>query len=106
MIYTSLAVLAMSASAVINPFSNLVHMHPRPAQPDTRIRVTLYNNTLGFRDVKIDGHTYTVLEHHSLDIKAPVGTVVYAASRTSTHRRGDAILEVKPELDHQRVNLN
>ena len=106
MIYTSLAVLALSASAVVNPFTNLVHLHPRPAQADNRISLTLYNNTVGFRDVTIDGHTYTVLEHHTLQVKAPAGTVVYAGSRSPEYHRGDAILEVTPKVGNQTVNIN
>ena len=106
MIYSSLAVIAMSASAALNPFSNLVHMHPRSAQPDHRVSVTLCNKGLSFEDVKIGDQVYTVQAKHTLTVTAPVGTVVYAASRTMTHRRGDAILEVKPELNNQIVNLN
>jgi hypothetical protein len=106
MIYSSLAVLAMSASALVNPFSNLVHMHPRPAQPDTRVSVILQNKGFTFEDVKIGDKVYTVQASHTLSVKAPVGTVVYAASRTTNHRPGDAILELKPELNHQIVNLN
>lgn len=106
MIYTSLAVLAMSASAAVAPLSSLVHLHPRTAQTDSRVSVTLLNNNQGFRDVKVDGHTYTVEPLHLLTIKAPVGTVVYAASRTPTHRRGDAVLEVTQKLDKQMVNID
>ena len=106
MIYTSLAVLALSASAVVNPFTNLVHMHPRPAQADNRISVVLYNNGNSFQDVKVDGHLYTVNAHHTVGIKAPAGTVVYAASRTFSHQRGDAILEVSPKVENQKININ
>ncbi len=105
MIYSSLAVLAMSASALVNPFSNLVHMHPRPAQADTRVSVALSNRSNYFQDVKIGEKTYTVGAHHMLTVKAPVGTVVYAESRTLNHRRGDAILEIKPDLNAQTVTL-
>ena len=106
MIYSSLAVLALSASAVVNPFTNLVHLHPKPAQPDTRISVTFYNNNSGFRDLKVEGHVYTVMPHEKLFVKAPAGTIVYADSRTLTHKRGDVLMEVTPKLDNQRVNLD
>ena len=105
MVYTSLAVLAMSASAAMSPLSSLVHLHPR-TQVDNRISVTLYNNAHGFRDVKVDGHSYTVEPRHSITIKAPQGTVVYADSRTPQHQRGDTLLELKPELDKHTVQLN
>ena len=105
MIYSSLAVIAMSASAAINPFSNLVHMHPRSAQPDTRVSITLRNKAITFQDVKIGDQIYTVQANRTLNVKAPVGTVVYAASSTGTRHRGDAILEVTPALNNQIVNL-
>ena len=103
MIYSSLAVLAMSASALV-PFSNPVHLHPK--MPDTRVEVTLYNQSTGFRDVKVEGHIYTVLPHQALFIKAQPGVVVYTDSRTLTHKRGDAILTVAPELNHKKVVLD
>ena len=106
MIYSSLAVLALSASAAINPFSHLVHMHPRSAQPDTRISIVLANKTLRFEDVRIGGQTYTVQADRTLHVKAPAGTVVYAASRTLNHRAGDVIVEITPKLNHQTVTLN
>ena len=105
MIYSSIAVLAMSASALVNPLSNLVHMHPRPAQTDNRVSITLLNKSIGFQDVKIGDRTYTVLATHSLTIKAPVGTVVYAASSSLTHKLGESILEVTPDLNNKVVNL-
>ena len=106
MIYSSLAVLAMSASAAINPFSNLVHLHPRHAQPDTRISVVIRNESVGFRDVKIGGHIYTIQASRSISIKAPTGTIVYAASPAVGYHSGDAILEVNPKLENKTINLN
>ena len=106
MIYSSLAVLALSASAAINPFANLVHLHTRPAQPDTRVSIVLRNNNVGFRDVKIGGHIYTVPASHTVSVKAPVGTVVYAASPERNVRIGDAIVAITPELDHKVITLN
>ena len=103
MIYSTLAVLALSASATM-PFSNPIHLHPKA--PDTRVEVMLYNKADGFRDVKIEGHVYTVMPHQMLDIKAPAGTVVYADSRTLSLKRGDAILTVTDKLNHQRVDLD
>ena len=49
MIYSSLAVLALSASAVVNPLTNLIHLHPKPAQQDNRVSILLYNNGISFR---------------------------------------------------------
>ena len=106
MIYSSLAVLALSASAMANPLTNLVHMHPRHAQPDTRVSLTLYNNGISFRDVKIAGHTYTVESHKSISVKAPAGTVIYADSKMVNYKRGDAIVEVSPSTENQKIVLN
>jgi hypothetical protein len=105
MLTSSFAVLALSA-AVANPFTNLVHMHPRPAQADTRINLVLYNSSPSFRDVTIDGKIYTVSSHHTMEVKAPAGTVVYAGSPSFTHKRGDAILQVTPKVNHQQFNLD
>jgi len=106
MVYSSLAVLAMSASALVNPFTNLVHLHPKPAPPDTRISITLRNQGVSFRDVKIGGHIYTIEASHSISVKAPVGTVVYAASATPRYHRGDAIVDLTPDLNRKTIGLN
>ncbi len=106
MLYTSLLAVAMSASAAASPLSNFIHLHPHAARPDARVIVTLYNKATLFRDVKVDGHTYTVTPQHTLTIKAPVGTVVYAASRMHDFHRGDVLLEVTPKIDHTRIDLN
>jgi hypothetical protein len=97
MIYSSLAVLALSASAAISP-TNHIHLHPKAPLPDYRVSVEVYNNSIFFRDIKIDGRVYTVQAHQGLTIKAPVGTVVYADSPMANHHRGDAILEVTPQV--------
>jgi len=96
----------MSASALVNPFSNLVHMHPRPAQPDNRVSIVIRNESVGFRDVKVGGHIYTIQASRSISIKAPAGTVVYAASPTVGYHSGDAILEVTPKVNNKIINLN
>ena len=106
MIYTSLAVLALSASAAVSPFSNLIHLHPHAASADTRVSVTLVNDSNAFRDVKVAGQVYTVLSHRAITIKAPIGTVVYAASKTLSYKRGDVMMEVNPKLDKQKIVIN
>jgi len=105
MIYTSLAVLALSASAAVSPLSKLVHLHPHSAQPDTRVSVTLHNDAPMFQDVKVDGHTYTVWSKQGLTIKAPAGTVVYADSSTGSHRRGEVLVTLTAQVDHQSIDL-
>ena len=93
MILSSLAAVVLSASA-FSPLSHLVHLHPKAAQPDTRISVTLINQASSFRDVKVDGRVYTIGSHGTLTIKAPAGTPVFAESRTFEYRRGDLMLEI------------
>jgi len=106
MIYTSLAVLAMSASAAIPPFSHLVHMHPHTKPVDSRITVTLYNQSPNFCELAIGDKTYTVLSHDKLYIKAPAGTVVYAASGMPFTKRGDVVLELTDKVNNQRITID
>jgi hypothetical protein len=105
MIYTSLAVLALSASTVVSSLPKLVHFHPHAAQPDTRIRLTLHNDATIFQDVKVAGRSYTIKAHQGLTIKAPAGTVIYSDSNTGTHHRGEAIAQLGPELNNQAIDL-
>ncbi len=104
MILSSLAVLALSASAAVNPFTHLFHMHPKAAQIDNRVSVQIYNSGISFRDVKVGGQIYTIEAHHGVVIKAPAGTVVYADSRMANYRRGDTIVEVTPQLEKVVIN--
>jgi hypothetical protein len=106
MIYTSLAIVALSASTAVSPLSKLVHLHTHPATSDNRVSLTVYNKGFLFRDLKIDGRVYTVLSGQMLRIKAPSGTVIYAASRTREFKRGDVVLEVTPSVDHKSITIN
>lgn len=106
MIYSSLAVFALSASAAVPSLANLVHLHPRTARVDNRVVLTLYNSGHSFRDVKIEGRSYTVRPDHTLDLRAPEGTRIYADSLTPHHHRGDVLLEVTPSLQNQKIDLN
>lgn len=105
MIYTSLAVLAMSASAVIFPLSNRMHLHPQNEKKDTRVSLTLRNSTPFFQDVQIAGKSYTIFGNHTLLVKAPVGTRIIAASSTYGHHRGDVLAEVSPEKNNTLLEL-
>ena len=106
MILSSLAVLALSASAAVSPLSSLVHLHPHVAQADTRVSVKILNGGNLFRDVKVGEQTYTIEPQHVLTIKAPAGTMVYAASRSTFHKRGDALLTLDPAMNQQVMKLN
>lgn len=114
MAYKSFAVLVLSASAALapvasamaSPIGNLLHLRPHLAPMDTRVYVSLYNQSLAFRDIKIDGHHYTVRAHEYINIKAPVGTTVYADSPTPMYRRGDVMLVVVPQLNNRHIKLD
>ena len=105
MIYTSLAVLVMSATVIMPP-SRLMHFHPHSTQPDTRVTLTLVNHGPLFQDVKIDGHQYTVQAHQGIHVKAPVGTVIFADSATGEFKRGAVIASITPQMKDQSIDLN
>jgi hypothetical protein len=104
MIYTSLAVVALAASAAIPPFTNLIHLHPHD-KTDSRVTVLLVNKSDRFRDVKLDGHTYTVNVGSALSVKAPIGTVIYRDSAAPFHPKGEVLIAVKAGMDHQIVDV-
>jgi hypothetical protein len=68
--------------------------------------VTLVNKGVTFRDVRIDGHIYTLQPNELLTVKGPAGTVVYAASPYKKIHRGDALLALTPAMDHSRISIN
>lgn len=105
MIYTSLAVLALSASAAVPQLSKAVHLHPHPALTDNRISFSIHNNAPIFQDVKVDGRSYTIMAHQNLKIKAPAGTLIFADSETGMHRRGEVLLEVSSQVQNQTLTL-
>ena len=82
-----------------------VHRHPSDGN-DTRVSMVIHNKGSFFRDVKIDGHMYTLLPDQSLAVKAPEGTVVYAGSTGALHRRGDLLFAVSRTMDHKTVTIN
>jgi hypothetical protein len=105
MIYTSLAVLALSATAAAPQLGKLVHLHPHAVQNDTRVSVTIHNDAFFFQDVRIDGHTYTLEARKGITVKAPVGTVVYIASSTGEHHRGDVLVQMSAQLDQKLIDI-
>jgi hypothetical protein len=103
----SLTLLALSACTVASAFAAGTNHDLRPThKKDGRVYVTLVNKSTLFRDVTIDGHKYTVMPDDLLTVKAPVGTVVYAASRYGKTHSGDPLVELVPSMDHSRISLN
>jgi hypothetical protein len=105
MIYTSLAVLALSATAAAPQFGRLVHLHPNATQNEARVSLTIHNDASLFQDVKIDGHIYTVEAKRGITVKAPAGTVVYVASNTGELHRGAVLVQITPQLDQKSIEI-
>jgi hypothetical protein len=108
MIRTAVSLLALAAViaptvAQASSLGRIFHLHPQPAVRDNRVSFSLYNGAVTARDVIVNGSTYTVERHHLLEIKAPVGTRVYAASREASHARGSVLVEVTPALQNQQI---
>jgi murein DD-endopeptidase MepM/ murein hydrolase activator NlpD len=103
------AVAAVAAPAPANawPLGKVFHLHSSTAQiKDTRIDVQLFNKGQIPQDVKVGGHTYTVMPHEGLAIKAPAGTSVYAASTGMGHRNGEMLLALTPDLKGKTIYFN
>jgi hypothetical protein len=101
------ALLTLSACSVASASAAVTIENVRPTHvKDHRVFVTLVNKGVMFRDVKIDGHTYTLQPHELLTVKGPVGTTVYAASSFGKIHRGDALVALTPEMDHSRIAIN
>ena len=103
MIYSSLAILALSASSALGSIPNPVHVHHHAAVADARINITLLNESRSFQDVNIAGHMYTILPGQKLLVKAPIGTVVVAASSTGGLHQGDVVTSLTPDLQNQSI---
>ena len=103
----SFTLLALSVCSVASASATVTNhnVHPTRAK-DARVFVTLVNKSVVFRDVKIDGHTYTLQPHELLTVKGPVGTVVYAASSFGKTHRGDTLVALTPAMDHSRVAIH
>jgi hypothetical protein len=105
--HRTFTVLALTACAALSASAEGTNRDLRPPHTkDARVYVTLENKSSWFRDVTIDGHKYTVLPGELLAVKAPAGTVVYAASAFGKYRSGDAFLELNKSLDHLRVKID
>ena len=103
----SFTLLALSVCSVASA-SAAVTNHDIQAHhaQDARVFVTLENKAVTFRDVKVDGHTYTLQPHELLTVKGPTGTLVYAGSAFGKYHRGDALVALTPSLDHSRISIN
>jgi hypothetical protein len=71
-----------------------------------RIAVHLINRGERTQTIKVDGRIYAVQPHEGLDIKAPTGTVVYAAGESIRYHDGDKLLSLTPNLKDKTVYFN
>jgi hypothetical protein len=102
----ALGALIVPTVAQASPLGGVLHLHPQPVVQDNRVSFLLYNKAITDRDVVVNGKTYTVERHHVLEIKAPVGTRVYAASEEVSHARGSVLVEVTPAIANQKITLD
>jgi hypothetical protein len=101
------ALMALSICTAASASAAGTNQDIRPThKKDTRVFVTLVNTGVTFRDLKIDGHTYTLQPHDLLTVKGPAGTCVYAASSFGKYHRGDVMVALTQSMDHSRVSIN
>jgi hypothetical protein len=103
MLYSSVAIVALSVTSTFAPFSHIFHMHPSVRTQN--ITVALRNHQAVFQEVTINGHDYTMWAGQGLRISAPAGTAVYAASSHGSIHRGDKIVDIEPALDNTQIVL-
>ena len=110
-IATRIAALVLAAGATASTSAYALphfglHRHPGAAPAkDKRVTVLVRNDAFIFKDIKINGHVYTVEPHQFLTIQAPQGTEVYADSNGATYHRGDMLFEVSSAMKDAVVPL-
>jgi hypothetical protein len=103
MLYSALAVVALSASSFISPFSRAFHVHPNLKA--NRITVTLRNQGRVFQDVAINRRDYTIMPHQWLHVSGPAGTTVIADSNHGDTHRGDTLVVLQQQLNNSSIDL-
>ena len=93
------------AAAYAFPFGKALHLHPKDSAPDGRVMIHVRNEASIFRDIKIDGRTYTILPHRSVLVTAPEGTQIFAASTGFSYHRGDLIATIAPVTENETIVL-
>ncbi len=71
-----------------------------------RIAVHLVNKGNDAQDIKVDGRIYAVKPHDGLQVKVPVGAVVYAAGASVRYHDGDKLLSVTPDMKDKIIYFN
>ncbi|HWB31563.1 MAG TPA: hypothetical protein VG714_00155 [Acidobacteriaceae bacterium] len=75
------------------------------ARGKQQINVHIANKSDEAQSIKVDGRVYTVKPHQSMEVKVPVGSVVYAAGNSTYHQDGDKLITVTPQLKDGTINL-
>lgn len=101
-----LAATLTPVAAYAWPLGKALHMHPADEPKDGRVTVHVFNYAPIFRDIKVDGQTYTILPHHEVAVTAPAGTQIFAGSSGYGYHRGDLLATVSPETSKDVVALN
>ncbi|CAN5483256.1 hypothetical protein BH10ACI4_BH10ACI4_30820 [soil metagenome] len=89
----TLATFAVSSVAEAAPLPKVFHLHPNTS--DSRVHFVVFNRAVRAYDVRIGDHVYSVKPHYVLNITAPTGTGVYAATDMATYKNGELLQEIK-----------
>jgi hypothetical protein len=93
------------AAAYAFPLGKALHLHPKDSAPDGRVTIQVRNEAPMFRDIKIEGRTYTILPHRGVLVTAPAGTQIFAASTAFGLHRGDLIATVASATENETLVL-
>jgi hypothetical protein len=105
MLFTSAAALVLSASAIVSPLTNLLHLHPKPATQDARVQISIRNEAIALREVKVGRQVYAILPNRVLTLRATPGTIVYYASTMGGHKPGDVFVAIDANVKGQALPI-
>jgi hypothetical protein len=99
---TSFALLLAAAGATATAHAS-AGSYARGAE---RIAVHLVNKGDDAQAIKVDGHIYAIRSHDGLQVKVPVGAVVYAAGASPRYHEGDKLLSITPDMKDKIIYFN
>ena len=102
-ILSGIPLLLLATSSAVPVYGSASAMS---ARGNDKVAVHLVNENDQAQTIKVDGHIYPVQAHASVDVKVPVGSVVYAAGKNATHQDGDKLMTITPEMKDQKVYFN
>jgi hypothetical protein len=89
----TVASFAVSTVAEAAPLPKALHLHP--SSTDSRVHFVVFNRAVRTYEVRIGDRVYSVKPHYVLNITAPTGTAVYAATDMATYKNGELLQEIK-----------